>query len=76
MAAFLIVDVTEVSSEPIYAEYRQGVPSTLAGHGGRYLVRGGQVETLEGNWRPNRVVVMRFDSVEAALQLVVRSCLF
>ena len=44
----------------------RGVLSTPAGHGGRYLVRGGQVETLEGNWRPHRVVVTHFDSVEAA----------
>ena len=33
---------------------------------GTYLVRGGQVETLEGNWRPKQVVVVRFHSVEAA----------
>jgi uncharacterized protein (DUF1330 family) len=54
------------NDEPTYAKYQQGAPSTLAAHGGTYLVRGGQVETLEGNWRPNRVVVVRFHSVEAA----------
>jgi uncharacterized protein (DUF1330 family) len=45
LAAFLIVDVTEVSKEPIYAEYRHRAPTTLAAHVGTYLVRGGQVET-------------------------------
>jgi uncharacterized protein (DUF1330 family) len=66
LAAFLIVDLTDVGNEPIYAGCPEEVPSTLAAHGGRYLVRGDQVETLEGNWRPSRVVVVRFDSVEAA----------
>lgn len=62
MAAFLIVDVPGVNDEPTYPKYQQGAPA----HGGTYLVHGGQVETLEGNWRPNRVVVVRFRSVEAA----------
>lgn len=66
LAAFLIVEVADMSSEPIYAEYRQRVPPTLAAHGGTYLVRGGPVETLEGDWRPKRVVVVRFESAEAA----------
>ncbi len=66
MPAFLIVDVTDVSNEPIYAEYRKRVPSMLAAHGGSYVVRGGDVEVLEGNWRPKRVVVVRFESAEAA----------
>lgn len=60
LAAFVIVDVTEVNDEPTYAKYRKGAPSTLAAHGRTYLVRGRKVETLEGNWRPSRVVVVRF----------------
>jgi uncharacterized protein (DUF1330 family) len=66
LAAFLIVEIAGVSSEPMYAEYRERVPATLAAHGGTYLVRGGQVEALEGSWRPKRIVVVRFDSAEAA----------
>ncbi len=66
MAAFLIVDVTQVRNEPVYNEYRKGVPSTLAAHGGDYLVRGGHIEVLEGDWRPQRIVVVQFDSVAAA----------
>jgi uncharacterized protein (DUF1330 family) len=66
LATFLIVDVPEVNDEAAHAKYRQGVSSTLPAHGGTYLVRGGQVETLEGNWRPDRVVVVRVRSVEAA----------
>lgn len=66
MAAFLIIEVTEVHDEQTYAQYRDRVPSTLAADGGAYLVRGGQVEVLEGSWQPKRVVVVRFDSADAA----------
>lgn len=47
LAAFLIVDVTEVSGELIYAEYRQGVPSTLAEHGGRYWFEAVKLKRLK-----------------------------
>jgi uncharacterized protein (DUF1330 family) len=67
LAAFLIIEVTEVHDEQTYVQYRERVPSTLAADGGAYLVRGGQVEVLEGSWQPNRVVVVRFDSADAAL---------
>jgi uncharacterized protein (DUF1330 family) len=66
LAAFLIVEVTAVHDEKTYSEYRGRVPSTLAAGGGAYLVRGGRVEVLEGRWRPKRVVIVRFDSAEAA----------
>lgn len=66
MAAFLIIEVTEVHDERTYAQYRERVPSTLEADGGAYLVRGGQVEVLEGSWQPKRVVVVRFDSADAA----------
>lgn len=70
--AFLIVDVTEVSKEPIYAEYRHRAPTTLAAQVGTHLIRGGQVDTFEGNWRPERVVIVRFESADRP-QLVPRS---
>jgi uncharacterized protein (DUF1330 family) len=66
MAAFLVIDIQEVRDESEYAKYRELVPSQVIGSGGRYLVRGGPVEVLEGNWRPTRVVVLRFDSAEDA----------
>ncbi len=68
MAAFLIVEISKVHDEQTYAEYRERVPSNLAAAGAQYLVRGGPLEVLEGNWRPNRLVVIRFDSAEAALR--------
>ena len=68
MAAFLIVEISKIHDEQTYARYRQQVPSNLAAAGAQYLVRGGPVEVLEGDWQPNRIVVIHFDSVEAPRQ--------
>lgn len=62
MAAYLIADI-EVTDRDGFAEYQQGVPATIAAHGGRYLVRGGASELLEGNWSPKRTVVLEFPSM-------------
>lgn len=66
MAAYLVVDIAKVHDEPTYAVYRSRVTPGLEAAGGRYLVREGSFEVLEGDWRPGRLVVVRFDSVEAA----------
>ena len=65
MPAYFIVDL-EVTDPAGFEEYRQLVPGTIAKYGGRYLVRGGRTETLEGEWQPKRVVVLEFPSVEQA----------
>ncbi len=65
MAAYIIVDL-EVTDPAGYEEYRALVPATIEKYGGRYLVRGGRYETLEGDWSPQRVVVLEFDSPERA----------
>lgn len=67
MAAYIIVDVDILDRER-YAEYVKTVPPTIAAHGGRFLVRGGAAEILEGAWQPKRVVVIQFDSVARAKQ--------
>jgi uncharacterized protein (DUF1330 family) len=64
MAAYLIADI-EVTDAQAYEEYRKRVPAIIAAHGGRYLVRGGTAETLEGTWRPNRTIVLEFPSMDA-----------
>ena len=46
--------------------YRAQVPSVIAQYGGRYLARGGTVEVLEGEPGLDRVVILQFDSLEAA----------
>jgi len=65
MPAYVIVDL-EVTDPVGMEEYRKQVPATIAKYGGRYLVRGGKHETLEGDWHPKRVVVLEFPSVEQA----------
>jgi uncharacterized protein (DUF1330 family) len=65
MAAYVIVDI-EVTDPARFAEYRQHVPTTLAPYGGRFLVRGGTHEVVEGSWRPRRLVVLEFPNLDAA----------
>ena len=65
MAAYVIANV-DVKDAALFEQYRQQVPDTLARHGGRYVVRGGQHETLEGGWTPARLVVLEFPSMEQA----------
>src|SRR5262249_26380894 len=50
MAAYVIADI-EITDAAGYEEYRRRVPETVAQYGGRYMARGGVVETLEGNWQ-------------------------
>jgi uncharacterized protein (DUF1330 family) len=65
MAAYFIVNVS-VKDAAGFEAYRQAVPATIAQYGGRYLVRGGKHEILEGSWQPSRLVVLEFPSLEAA----------
>ncbi len=64
MAAYVIVDL-EVKDPSAYESYRREVPATIAKYGGRFLVRGGEVQVLEGDWAPKRVVLLEFPSMEA-----------
>ncbi|MDP6895525.1 MAG: DUF1330 domain-containing protein [Rhodospirillales bacterium] len=65
MAAYVIVQVT-VSDEEAYAQYREQVPATIAKYGGEYLVRGGDMEILEGEWPAPRCVVLKFKDMGSA----------
>jgi uncharacterized protein (DUF1330 family) len=65
MPAFLISTI-EITDPAGYEEYRKLVAPVLQQFGGRFLVRGGKIHYLEGQWQPKRVVVVEFDSVERA----------
>jgi uncharacterized protein (DUF1330 family) len=67
MAAYVIVDI-DVTDPVGYEEYRRMGPPTVAAHAGKFVVRGGNFEVLEGSWVPKRLVVLEFDSVERAKQ--------
>lgn len=65
MAGYLIahLDVTDPEG---FEAYRAKVPAVIAQYGGRYLIRGGAVEAVEGDWTVPRLVVLAFDSVAQA----------
>jgi uncharacterized protein (DUF1330 family) len=65
MSAYVVVQV-EVTDPAGYDEYKKMVPSSLAAYEGRFVVRGGACDTLEGSWRPKRLVVLEFPSVAKA----------
>jgi uncharacterized protein (DUF1330 family) len=56
----------EITDPVIYEEYKRQAPPSIAQYGGKYLIRGGQCDTLEGEWSPKRFVVLEFESVEQA----------
>ena len=65
MPAYVIVEMDIV--DPVgYEEYKKLAGATVEKHGGRYIVRGGPVETLEGDWNPKRIVILEFESMQRA----------
>jgi uncharacterized protein (DUF1330 family) len=65
MSAYLIVDI-DIQDAAGLEEYRKQVPATITKYGGRFIVRGGKFEQLEGDWQPKRLVLLEFPSVEQA----------
>ena len=65
MAAYIIVQVEVTDPEP-YETYRAQVKPTLDAYGGEFVVRGGDMEVLEGDWPYPRCVVLRFQDRETA----------
>jgi uncharacterized protein (DUF1330 family) len=65
MAGYVIATV-EVTDPTAYDDYRKLVPATLEKYGGKFLVRGGAYQKMEGDWDPKRVVVLEFESVDRA----------
>jgi uncharacterized protein (DUF1330 family) len=65
MAAYVIVNLT-VNDPEAYKEYIAKAPAIIKKHGGEYLVRGGNFVVEEGNWKPNRLVILKYASMAAA----------
>jgi uncharacterized protein (DUF1330 family) len=65
MPGYVVLSVEVLDAER-YGEYARMGPPTVAQYGGRYLVRGGQVERRSGNWEPKRLVIIEFSSVGQA----------
>jgi uncharacterized protein (DUF1330 family) len=65
MPAYVVVQIT-IEDAPAYARYKELAPPAIAAYGGRYLLRGGSVTTLEGDWDPGRFVILEFPDRESA----------
>ena len=64
-SAYIIANV-EVTNPVQYEDYKKWSTEAMKAHGAEVCVRGGKVEVLEGDWAPQRIVILKFPSVEAA----------
>ena len=65
MAAYLINDM-EVTDAQALEDYKKLSPATVLQYGGRFLARGGQIENVEGEWNPKRIVILEFPTMAQA----------
>jgi uncharacterized protein (DUF1330 family) len=65
MPAYVIVDI-DIQDPVGYEEYKKHASATVFRYGGKYVARGGRTEVLEGDWHPNRVVILEFGSIDRA----------
>jgi uncharacterized protein (DUF1330 family) len=65
MAAYVITDVT-INDPAEYETYKKLTPASIAAYNGKFIVRGGQTETLEGDWLAGRIVVLEFPTLTIA----------
>jgi uncharacterized protein (DUF1330 family) len=66
MAAYCIFDILKINDAEKVERYRSRVGPVVEKYGGRYLVTGGQIDVLEGDWRPTLPVIIEFPSLEHA----------
>jgi uncharacterized protein (DUF1330 family) len=59
MPAYVLANI-EVTDPDGFAEYRRLAPASIAAFGGRFIVRGGAMQVLEGTWNPKRLVILEF----------------
>ena len=63
MAAYVITDV-EITDADLYRQFMKQVTETIESHGGKFVARGGSLEVVLGNWSPNRIAIVQFDSLQ------------
>jgi uncharacterized protein (DUF1330 family) len=67
MSAYIIVEI-EITDPAGYEDYKKQAAATVHKYDGKYIVRGGKTEVLEGDWIPKRIVVLEFPTMERAKQ--------
>lgn len=65
MKAYVIVEIS-ITDPKEYEEYKKLTPAAIAAYDGKFIVRGAKTQALEGDWEPERIVVLEFPSVERA----------
>jgi uncharacterized protein (DUF1330 family) len=65
MPAYVIVE-TDIHDPEQYEQYKAASPAAVAGGGGRFVARGGELAVFEGDWNPSRLVILEFPDLEAA----------
>ena len=65
MSAYIVVQIN-VTDPATYERYKELAPPSISKYGGRYIVRGGRSEILEGGWQPSRLVILEFPDMERA----------
>ena len=65
MSAYVIVEI-EITDPVGYEDYKKQASATVHQYGGKYIVRGGTTEVLEGDWKPKRIVILQFENRERA----------
>lgn len=65
MKAYLVLDFS-VRDMRAFLTYVAAIPAHIAKHGGRYIVRGVEPSVMEGDWKPDHMVILEFPSSEAA----------
>jgi uncharacterized protein (DUF1330 family) len=65
MKAYLVLDLS-VNDFGAFKRYISEIPAFIAKHSGKYIVQGAQPATIEGDWKPERMVIIEFTDREKA----------
>ena len=65
MSSYLVID-TEVVDEEAFSKFAEQIYEAVTAQGGTFLVRGSELDVIEGDWTPQRLVIMSFDSDDGA----------
>jgi uncharacterized protein (DUF1330 family) len=72
MPVYLILDITIIDQD-VYGEFVARVPAVVEQYGGIYLARSGEVSTMVGDWRPERIVLINFETIEQVQEFFASS---